>query len=47
MGITHFFSWFKKNHSEYMTGMRKNDTFADIGVNIDTLLIDMKGVFNV
>ena len=46
MGITHFFSWFKKNHSEYMTGMRKNDTFADIGVNIDTLLIDMNGVFH-
>jgi len=46
MGITHFFSWFKKNHSEYMTGMRKNDTFADIGVNINTLLIDMNGVFH-
>ena len=46
MGIKHFFMWFKRNHSEYMTGMRKGDTFHTIGVNIDTLMIDMNGVFH-
>uniref|UniRef100_A0A6C0LZK6 Xrn1 N-terminal domain-containing protein n=1 Tax=viral metagenome TaxID=1070528 RepID=A0A6C0LZK6_9ZZZZ len=46
MGIKHFFMWFKRNHSEYMIGMRKDDTFHTIGVNINTLMIDMNGVFH-
>ena len=46
MGIKHFFMWFKNHYSKYMRPMRKGDTLADVGVNIDNLMIDMNGVFH-
>ena len=46
MGIKHFFMWFKNHYSEYMRPMRRGDTLAKVGVNIDNLMIDMNGVFH-
>ena len=46
MGIKHFFYWFKRHYSEHMRPMRKGDTLANVGVQIDNLMIDMNGVFH-
>lgn len=46
MGIRHFFPWFKSHFSKNIYCMKKDQDFCDIKVEIDTLMIDMNGVFH-
>ena len=46
MGIKHFFIWYRNNFSQNIKKLRKNDTFSDINVNIDNLMIDLNGIFH-
>ena len=46
MGIKHYFGWFKDQFSENIYRMKKGQKFNDIKVEIDTLMIDMNGVFH-
>ena len=46
MGIKHYFAWFKNQFSENIHRMKKGQDFVDINVDIDTLMIDMNGVFH-
>ena len=46
MGIKHFFAWFKTHFSDNITKLGRNNTLADINVNIDNLMIDMNGIFH-
>ena len=46
MGIRHFFPWFKQHFSKNIYSMKKDQDFTDIKVDIDTLMIDMNGVFH-
>lgn len=46
MGIKHMFHWFKDQFSENIHRMKKGQDFNDIKVDIDTLMIDMNGVFH-
>jgi 5'-3' exonuclease len=43
MGIKYFFSWFKKNFSNHIRTLKTSDK---LHVEIDTLLIDMNGIFH-
>lgn len=45
MGIKHFFSWFRNQFNSNIINM-KNQTFLDINVQIDNLMIDMNGIFH-
>ncbi len=45
MGIKHFFTWFKANFPEYITGFKKDLPPHDT-VHIDTFMIDLNGVFH-
>lgn len=46
MGITRFFGFFKARFSENITNMAKGQTFADVKITVDNLMIDMNGVFH-
>ena len=43
MGIKHFYLWFKNNHSEHLQNLQRSEDFPE---DLDTLLIDMNGVFH-
>lgn len=46
MGINHFFPWFKHHFSKNIYRIKKGQDFSDIKVEIDTLMIDMNGIFH-
>ena len=45
MGIKYFFSWFKKNFSNHIRTLTTSDK-NNLNVHIDTLLLDMNGIFH-
>jgi 5'-3' exonuclease len=45
MGIKYFFSWFKKNFSNHIRTLTTSDK-NKLDVQIDTLLLDMNGIFH-
>ena len=46
MGIKKFFGYFKTNFGTNMTNMKKTQSFGDIKVSVDNLLIDLNGIFH-
>lgn len=46
MGIKHFFHWFKNQFGQNIHKIKKEQQLPDVGVQIDTLLIDMNGIFH-
>ena len=46
MGIKHAFWWFKNKYSEHIVAMNTGQTFEDIKVDVDNLMIDMNGLFH-
>lgn len=46
MGIKHFFHWFRNQFGQNIHKIRKDQHFSDIGVQVDTLLVDMNGIFH-
>ena len=46
MGIKHFFGWFKKNFKKNIKNLGKNKNFKTIDVSIDSLMIDLNGLFH-
>jgi 5'-3' exonuclease len=46
MGIKHFFFWYKKNFTNSITSLEKNQTLPSINKPIDTLLLDLNGIFH-
>lgn len=46
MGIKRFFQWFKNEFDHDILKLKKEEDFSEINVSIDTLMIDMNGVFH-
>lgn len=46
MGVKHFFYWFKDQFSEKIIRVSRNQTLSDINVGVDTLMLDMNGIFH-
>jgi 5'-3' exonuclease len=46
MGIKHFFFWYKKNFTSSITSLVKNQTLQSVNKPIDTLLLDLNGIFH-
>ena len=46
MGIKHFFSWYKHRFGEKIEYIYKDDNISKYGKEVDTLLIDMNGIFH-
>lgn len=46
MGIAHFFSWFRANFHMNISNVAKGQTLTDIGIIIDTLMLDMNGIYH-
>lgn len=46
MGIAQFFNWFRNNFGTSITNVKNNQSFKDLGINVDILMIDMNGLFH-
>jgi 5'-3' exonuclease len=46
MGIKHFFFWFSKNHNDCITTVHTDTCLADRNILIDTLALDLNGIFH-
>lgn len=46
MGIKHFFYWFKTNFSKNIKNLKKTQTFDNVNVNVENLMIDCNGLFH-
>jgi hypothetical protein len=46
MGIFRFYPWFKRTFPQNITPMKAKDTVSDFNVTIDTLMIDLNGLFH-
>jgi 5'-3' exoribonuclease 1 len=46
MGIPKLFPWMTRNFSKSVHKMPKDQTFEKMNINVDTLMIDMNGVFH-
>lgn len=46
MGIKHFFYWWKTNFKQHIHNVSKDDKLRDKDINIDTLLLDLNGIFH-
>ena len=46
MGIKHAFWWFRNRFGEHIKQMKSGDTFDDLKIEVDNLMIDMNGVFH-
>lgn len=46
MGIKHFFYWYKNQFPEYIKSLKKDESFLDLGVKIDNLMLDMNGIYH-
>lgn len=46
MGIKHFWGYFRRQCGDDIYSLKKSDTFQDIGVNVDVMLIDLNGLFH-
>lgn len=46
MGIKHFFFWYKKNFNNSISSLVKDQTLKSINKPIDTLLLDLNGIFH-
>ena len=46
MGIKHFFYWFRNNFKKNIKKLKKNETFEDVSIDIDNLMLDLNGIFH-
>lgn len=46
MGIAHFFKWFRTNFNANISYIAKGQNLLDIDVVIDTLMLDMNGIYH-
>jgi 5'-3' exonuclease len=46
MGIKHYFYWFSKNHKDCIQTVQNNRTLPECKVEIDTLGLDLNGIFH-
>ena len=46
MGIKHFWRWYKDNFKPHIKRLGKKQTFDDVKVEIDNLMIDLNGLFH-
>lgn len=46
MGIKHFFMWYTQNMQNTITSIKEKENFEKHNIKIDTLLLDLNGVFH-
>lgn len=46
MGIKHFWKFFKNNFGEYIHNIQRKQSFDELGIQVDNLMIDLNGIFH-
>jgi 5'-3' exonuclease len=46
MGIVYFYKWYKENFEDELYPIQKNEKFSKHNINVDSLMIDMNGIFH-